>query len=247
MPVVDRHSRDRLAVEVRRFLNGETKAFAFDDAIYDIESEDPTVRSIVYRLWHHYDDCKDHTVSLSKTEWNYFQRLLLILESDRHIDSKACREWRWSQLLAFVTLLGFIAVAFQFGFGTQLMVIAIPFGFVSMLIAYSRRRVKVPDASLLALTPFATFTQLWDTYHAVDGFEKQRFRREVAENKIRSDAMNWILMIPTWSFWLILSPLVLLFQSLPEIKHSTSVVSQWPLKTDRVSNGVPENSRQIQC
>ena len=42
MPTVDRNSRDRVASEVRRFLNSEITAFAFDEAIYDIESDDPT-------------------------------------------------------------------------------------------------------------------------------------------------------------------------------------------------------------
>ena len=226
MPTVDRHSRDRVASEVRRFLNSEITAFAFDEAIYDIESDDPTVRDIVYRLWHHYDDCMDHMVSLSKTEWNYFQRLLLILESDRHIKTEVRREWHWSQLLAIVSLLGFVFVAFQMGIGQHLLAISIPFGLVSMSIAYFRRRAhraQVPDVSFYTLAPFATFTELWDTYRSVGGFKKQRFRSE-ADTKIRSDAMNRILMIPTWLGWLMFSPLVLLVQSLPQQKGTTNVV-----------------------
>ena len=53
MAIVDRKARDFVASEVRRFLNGESTAFKFDDAINDVESDDPTVRDIVYRLWHH--------------------------------------------------------------------------------------------------------------------------------------------------------------------------------------------------
>ena len=224
MPVVDRKARDVVAAEVRRFLNGETTVFSFDDAICDVESEDPTVRDTIYRLWYHYDDCKDHHVTLSKPEWNYFQRLLLILESDRHIESETTRHWRWSQLLAFAAFLGFVAVSFQFGVGRHLLVISIPFGVVSMLIAYFRHRAHVPDESLIALTPFATFSELWDTFRDVDGFHKQRFPRELADAKIRSDAMNWILMVPTWVAWLMFSPLVLLVQALPERNSVTKVV-----------------------
>ena len=222
MPIVDRTARDIVAAEVRRFLNGETTAFAFDDAIYDVDSDDPTVRDIVYRLWHHYDDCNDHTVTLSKPEWNYFQRLLLILESDRHIESKTTRRWHWSQLLAFVALLAFAALAFQLGLGQHLLVVSIPFGFISMLIAYFRQRTQQPDASF-ALTPFATFAELWDTYRDVEAFQKQRFRHELADAQIRSDTMNRIMMIPTWIAWLMLAPLVLLAQSLPERNRNTSV------------------------
>ena len=225
MPIVDRKARDIVTAEVRRFLKGETTAFAFDDAIYDVESDDPTVRDIVYRLWYHYDDCKDHTVTLSKPEWNYFQRLLLILESDRHIESQTTRTWRWSQLIAFVALLAFAALVFKLGFGQLLLVVSIPFGLVSMLIAYFRQRTQQPDPNFVALTPFATFAELWDTYRGVEGFQKQRFRRELTDSQIRSDAMSRILMIPTWIAWLVFSPLVLLVQSLPEHNSKTSVVS----------------------
>ena len=225
MPIVDRKARDIVAAEVRRFLNGETTAFAFDDAIYEVESDDPTVRDIVYRLWHHYDDCKDHTVTLSKPEWNYFQRLLLILVSDRHIESQTTRTWRWSQLTAFIALLAFVALVFQLGFGHHLLVVSFPFGFVSMLIAYFRQRTQQPDNNFVALTPFATFAELWDTYRDVDGFQKQRFRRELTDAQIRSDAMNRIMMIPTWIAWLMFAPFVLLAQSLPERNSNTSVVS----------------------
>ena len=48
-------------------------------------SRDPTVRFVTQAVWYHYDDCLDHVVTLSKTEWDYFQRLLLLLESERQI------------------------------------------------------------------------------------------------------------------------------------------------------------------
>ena len=224
MPIVDRKARDIVAAEVRRFLNGETTAFAFDHAIYDVESDDPTVRDVVYCLWHHYDDCKDHTVTLSKPEWNYFQRLLLILESDRQIESETTRTWRWSQLFAFVALLTFAVLVFQLGFGRHLLMVSIPFGVISMLIAYFRQRTQQPDSSFVALTPFATFAELWDTYRDVEGFQKQRFRRELTDAQIRSEAMNRIMMIPTLIAWLIFAPLALLAQSLPERNSNTKVV-----------------------
>ena len=224
MAIVDRKARDFVASEVRRFLNGESTAFKFDDAINDVESDDPTVRDIVYRLWHHYDDFKDHTVTLSKPEWNYFQRLLLILESDRHIETQTTRKWRWTQLFAFAALLAFSVVVLQLGVGRYLLAISIPFGVVSMLIAYVRQRSQEPDTSFFALTPFATFGELWDTFRDVDGFRKQKFRNELAGTQIRSNAMNRIMMIPTWLAWLTFAPFVLLFQSLPEHDRTTHVV-----------------------
>ncbi len=225
MPTIDRKARDVVAAEVRQFLNGRTTAFAFDAAIYNVESDDPTVHDIIYRMWYHYDDCKDHTVTLSKPEWNYFQRLLLILDSDRHIESKTTRNWCWSQLWAFIALLAFACLAYQLGLGQHLLAASILFGVVSMLIAYFRQRAHQPDNSLVALTPFATFAELRDTYRQVEGFRKQRFHRDFVAPQIRSHTMNQMMMIPTWIAWLMLAPLVLFAQSLPDRDSTTSVVA----------------------
>ncbi|MHB0961093.1 MAG: hypothetical protein ACYC0X_21805 [Pirellulaceae bacterium] len=57
-------------------------AFAFDDEITEIgtATADGTVHFVVDSLWYHYDDCRDHLAGLSKQEWDYFQRLVLLLD-----------------------------------------------------------------------------------------------------------------------------------------------------------------------
>ena len=226
MKPVDRVSRDLVAAEVRRFLEGETTAFAFDDAIFDIESDDPTVNDIVHRLWCHYDDCKDHHVVLSKPEWDYYQRLLLILESDHHIETTtAARRWRVSQLIASIAFIGFLLVVGRFGFGQHLFAFAIPFGFVSMLIAYCRRTSAPVDNFTISLMPFSSFTEMRDTYRIVRQFRKTRYPADLADRKIRSDAMNVITMIPTHIAWLAFSPVVLFFRMLPDRDSQTRVVN----------------------
>ena len=224
MNVVDRKSRDIVAAEVRRYLDGETTAFAFDDAIFDVESKDPTVNDIVRRLWCHYDDCKDHHVLLSKPEWDYFQRLLLILESDRHIaSSKVTRRWQLTQLIAFLALALFMLVVWRFGIGRHLLLFAAPFGVISMLISYWRRATTATDNAAVSLMPFSSFTEIRDTYRSVQHFRKAKYPNDMPDLRIRSDVMHAVMMMPTVIAWLAFAPLVLLFQMLPE-RHSESRV-----------------------
>ena len=226
MTTVDRLSRDKVAAGIRSFLDEETTAFEFDAAIFEIESDDPTVDEVVQRLWLHYDDLKDHKVALTRSEWHYFQRLLLILESDGHIE-RLTTIWRWrpSQLVAFVTLIGFVGVVWRFGFGEHILVTGIPFGVVSILITYWRQRTDRVDASFVPLTPFSSIAELRDTYRSVNGFRKHRFPKGLQARRIRSGAMNRILMISTWLAWLMFSPLVLILQMLPVRERKTRVRS----------------------
>ena len=45
-------------------------------------TQDSTVKFVNRVMWFHYDDCKDHKIVASKQEWDYFNRLLLLLESE---------------------------------------------------------------------------------------------------------------------------------------------------------------------
>ena len=97
---VDRAQRDGLANTIRQFLREQSTAFEFDEALDDYRSStDPTVRFVTNAAWLHYDDCDDHIVTLSKREWDYFQRLLLLLESDGQIAMTSTRRWSWTQLI----------------------------------------------------------------------------------------------------------------------------------------------------
>ena len=197
MTIVDRSARNRIAAEVRRFLDGEATAFEFDDAIFQIESNDPTVNDIVQRLWCHYDDCKDHHVTLSRPEWDYFQRLLLILESDHHIITERKRtHWGLTQFVALAALVGFALCVWQFGIGQQLLAIAIPFGMISMGIsAWRRSSIPQPDNATIALTPFSSLAEMRATYMSAGRFRKTQYRKELADARIRSPFENAIMWI----------------------------------------------------
>jgi hypothetical protein len=52
------------------------------DRVPAARTKDETVKHVADLLWYHYDDLEDHKVVASKAEWDFFQRLLLILKSD---------------------------------------------------------------------------------------------------------------------------------------------------------------------
>jgi len=110
-----RYDRDALVEIINRYLSEELTAFKLHDAISEIgaKTKDETVNQVVSLFWCHYDDVEDHKVVASKEEWDYFQRLLLILKSDAEIIQEAGeRRWRARQAVAAACLALFgVAVA----------------------------------------------------------------------------------------------------------------------------------------
>jgi hypothetical protein len=221
---VDRVQRNGLANTIRQFLGEQSSAFAFDEALDQYRgSTDPTVRFVTSAVWFHYDDCDDHIVTLSKPEWDYFQRLLLLLESDRQIAISSTRRWSWTQFVACASLVGFAWCMWHFGWGQHLVAFSIPFGVMSILISFVRRRKRSTDPYDQILTPFSTFSDLAETYRSVTTFAKNRYPKQLRNRRIRSRVAEFGLLLPTYAAWLMLSPIPLLVQTLPTTETKTSV------------------------
>jgi hypothetical protein len=77
-----RYDREALVEVINRYLSDELTAFKLDDALSDIaaRTKDETVNHVADLFWYHYDDVEDHKVVASKEQWDFFQRLLLILK-----------------------------------------------------------------------------------------------------------------------------------------------------------------------
>ena len=222
--VVDRAQRDGLADTIRRFLSEQSTAFEFDEALDEYgESADPTVQFVTNAVWYHYDDCDDHIVTLSKPEWDYFQRLLLLLESDRQIAITSMRRWSWTQLVAFICLLAFAWCIWHFGWGQHLLVFSMPFGVVSILISFVRNKTRSTGPYDHILTPFPTFTDLSATYGSAVAFRKNRYPRSLTNRRIRSRVAEFGVRLQMYAAWLMLSPIPLLVQTFPMTDTQTSV------------------------
>lgn len=215
----DKPARQNLAHEIRRYLAGEQSAFEFDKAIFAIhdDTHDKTIRTISQQLWLCYDDCQDHFVALSKLDWDYIQRLILVLEANRRLEQCCTRHWHWTQLIALAALLGFTACACCFGVGEQLLAFSIPFGLISMVISWWRERLSPRrDKPKEALTPFASFAELRAAVRAVPNFHKAKYRPELLSVRIRSRLGELSAWLPAVAAWLMFAPIPLLFQCLPQ-------------------------------
>ncbi len=217
-------SRAALAATIRAFLDSQITAFEFDERLNPFRSShDPLIKHITLAVWFHYDDCTDHYVRMSKPEWDYFQRLLLALAGNCRLESEHERRWSVKQLVAAVSLCLFGYDAIAWGWGSQLYILAMPFGVVSIALSFWRQPERSranPFKSIIF--PFASFADLSAAYHAA-GFRKSRYPQQIARRTIRSPFMSRFFEIHTYILWLMFSPVVLFFQMLPESCSRTQV------------------------
>jgi hypothetical protein len=226
--MVDRTARDRLAQAIEAFLADDIGALELDDRINEIagETEDETVHEVVDLLWYHYDDIKDHKVVLDRVEWDYFQRLLLLLRSDASLIIERHRAWRARQVLALAVL---VVGGFLFGFGWELLLIAIVLGAVSRVARYcAASGGEDDDHEFARLTPYASISELLAVRRSVPAFRKERYPEAMKWRRIRGPLATAFLWVQAGAMWIMLSPFILpldfLFQALPQSKIKSRVV-----------------------
>jgi hypothetical protein len=217
-------SRAALATTIRAFLDSQITAFEFDEQLNPFRSShDPLIKHITLAVWFHYDDCTDHYVRMSKQEWDYFQRLLLALEGNCRLEREDERRWSVKQLVAAVALCLFGYYAMAWGWGSQLYILAMPFGLVSIALSFWRRPERQRANPFESITfPFASFADLSAAYHSAE-FRKSRYPQQIARRTIRSPFMSRFFEMKTYIVWLMFSPVVLFFQMLPERCSRTRV------------------------
>jgi hypothetical protein len=218
-------SRKSLAELIRSFLASDITAFAFDEKLDTFrDSADPIIRHVVDAVWYHYDDCDDHLVCFSKEEWDYFQRLLLVLSSDCSVRTESSTRWSIKQLVAAVSVCAFSYFAIQMGLGQHLLILSIPFGLVSIALSFWRSQCETAtDPYAPIIFPFATFSDL-ETAYRLSGFRKSKYPKHIGQRTIRSPFVV-AFQIHTYAMWLILSPIPLLFQMLPERQTNRRIVA----------------------
>lgn len=207
---------------IEAYLDDRITAFEFDDRL-NASSDDVLLGEVAHLCWFHYDDCTDHKVVLTKEQWDLFQRLILLLKSDletlppyEHIK----RRWGGDHALAWLGCLGFAVVALTAGWGLWLVLLALPFGILSMLIQQHRDRRKIaPSRRDMACFPFLSWGQLRQVVHRTPSFRKRRYRPDVAGRRVRSELQDSICRMLGRVGWLILGPLALLGQGFPTEIH----------------------------
>jgi hypothetical protein len=222
-----RYDRDRLIEVINRYLNEELTAFKLDEALSEIgiRTKDKTVDQVVQLLWCHYDDVEDHKVVATKEEWDYFQRLLLILKSDAEIVQETGeRRWTARQVVAAVCLVLFGLAVAKAGFGYHLLVVTMPLGIVSMLLSHWRSRDEARRLhDQTALFPFGSVSELLSLRRKVRNFVKARYPTRLGSRQIRGPVSAAAMWLHFGVVWLIFSPVALVFQMLPEPEHRWNV------------------------
>jgi hypothetical protein len=157
-------------------------------------------------------------VVATKAEWDFFQRLLLILKSDAEIiEETGGRKWGARQVVAVVCLAVFAVVVAMTGWGSHLFLATIPLGGVSVLLKLWRSSLdEVQLRQQTPLIPFSSLSELRSTRKKIHGFVKTRYPTRLGPRQIRgpvSEALNWLHFVVVW---LLFSPVALLIQALPE-------------------------------
>lgn len=225
--MIDRDARNKLCEAIAAYTGETIAAFEFDERIFDIAdgTEDKTVKEVVTWLWFHYDDNKDHKIVATKEEWDWFQRLQLMLESDAEL--RISRKWRWTvrQVIAIPALLLFVKIALVVGYGLHLFIVAIPFGLVSLAISETWWGPKPDQLEDPKLTPFSSYTDLIRTRREVYWFTKYRYPKRIESRTIRGQWLNSVMMMNTIVIWLLFAPVALFFQSLPRHDVSAQILT----------------------
>ena len=222
-----RYDRDSLIEVINRYLNEELTAFKLDEALSEIgaRTKDETAKQVVDLFWCHYDDVEDHKVVATKEEWDYFQRLLLILKSDAEIVQETGeRKWTARQAVAAVCLVLFGLAVAKTGFGYHLLVVTMPLGLVSMLLSHWRssdEARRLHDQT--ALMPFGSVSELLSLRRKVRNFAKARYPARLGSRQIRGPVSAAAMWLHFGVVWLIFSPVALAFQMLPEPEHRWKV------------------------
>jgi hypothetical protein len=226
--MIDRKARNAMVKTIRAYMDEEITAFQLDDALLEVSSEtaDETVQTIAKALWYFYDDCKDHKIIAGKEEWDYFYRLLLLLESEAVLEMvKSRRKWHLLQGVAGLLLLGFIFLVLQDDYGVPLLVYALPFGPPSMIIAglnALRDRKKTPKSDM-TLVPYESVSALLAVRRSVTGFVKKRYPQALLKRRIRNPIIEGLMSLCFLVMWCMIAPAVLFFQMLPERDVATRV------------------------
>ena len=166
----------------------------------------------------------DATLNIEKRDWDYIQRLLLLLSSDCQIETQFRSCWNWSQSLA---AFGLVSEALLLGLAVfwgqpEWMIVAILalYGLISQIIERLRDREVSKEPYATVTHPFESIEQLAQVYHSTD-FKKQTHDRSLNQ---RSNPF-WlpIEFMLNFCFVAIISPFALLSQSFPIREEMTRI------------------------
>ena len=224
MNAIDRIARDKLIDLINSYLSEQITAFSLDERLEPFrDSEDSAVRFVSRAMWYHYDDCDDHLVVATKPQWNFLQRLLLLLASNSTVIEQHHWQWSWTQPIAAILLFGCLYITYLTGWGWHLLVFFVPFGLASIVLSLFRfpRIERRPYDTIVS--PFATVQELHSAYKGAIGFKKRQCPEHIASRLIRSPTMSRFYFLKSLVIWAVYAPFPLFAQCFP-IRHDSARV-----------------------
>jgi hypothetical protein len=239
--MIDQAARKQTADAIRSYLNEEIKSFQLSDMLHDIRTQtaDSTVDLIVDVLWCHYDDdLLSHKVYASKEEWDYFHRLLVVLESDTELEIIEARKWSLRQPIAACAVAAYVILASYLGWGLRLLVLSIAFAPISILLSCWRSRERARhDPIELALAPFSSLSQILAARRRIPFFSKKRYPGHLMKRMIVHDILVSPVHLPQMLcrgiVWLVFSPIWLVHQAMPETNSELRVKTPLQLEEQK--------------
>lgn len=215
MPV-DRVARDRFASTLAAYMRGVVDNFALDEAGFEADTDDSTVRRLGLAVWYCYDDGKSHPMSVSSEEWESLRRVIAFLRSDLEVhEPTGPRRWLHSKQLVGIATLSSLMLAGRQWWVTSsaawLMLPGLLVGVPLTLWAYIAPQEPAPP-----FYPFANEEQ-WRSYeHLIEGERLPDYTRETHARPIRDPFVSWVMFIPGTMVWaFVVAPLMALVFLMP--------------------------------
>ncbi len=221
--MLNRIDRNDTAILYEAFFNG--KIYDSSDEVDTLiqetcsrveNSDDPTVQ-MAYKIFiQHHEACGGEIHLIDKSEWDYLERIRLVLLSDAELlEHSQPINFNRQNLLSLLASTSFFLFWYLSGTGWHLLLYTVPLG----LLLFLTQEVftdKIPKLNLYQgiIEPFISLQQLEKTYHSVSNFQKNKFPAKYRNKKSWSWTSfegNLIILI-----MLIFSPLILLIMSIPD-------------------------------
>ncbi|MEO8593422.1 MAG: hypothetical protein ABI759_08870 [Candidatus Solibacter sp.] len=202
---------------IRSYMDEEITSDQFEEALAEVSraTSDEGVAALREELWYIYDDLTDHPIVAYKHDWDYLNRLLLLLASNAEIavERRWCTRYVLTQTMAGVAFATYSFLAIRSGFsGEVLVTLALPFGLIAKTVAWLR---TCQGRTQVAVEPFPSVRSLFAVRRSVSSFIRKRYPQRLKARKVRGPVLRTLLWLYEVALVALLSPIVLLIQALP--------------------------------
>ena len=216
--MIDRAARNYIVEAIDAFTSGKITSRTFDARLLDDapKTRDRTVPIVAAELWVFYDDFIDHPARLSKPQWDYVQRLRLVLMSDAELCNSG--KWRARQPAAFAALVVLGAVAWFHGVDWNFWLVDMFIGGI----AVSAMHLPTLDRSYTLrhrVIPFESFGEILALRRRVPEFRKQPYPRERPEKPLRGPIWSAVMTLTGMAALSVMAPVTLLICMLPPLSE----------------------------